>query len=157
MAGVWVTNSSTTVEAMVNPLAAALDGGFSPNRIHLLQNPEVIEEVDEFVHITESIFSAYGAEPPTIKRTSLDDEVQFDRIRSHHHEAIQQAKDRDEVVAVDITPGRKFMSAIAFATGMRYEADHVYYFYLSSIDHYGRLYPGIPRTATQLYDFTEVV
>lgn len=35
MSGVWVTNSSTTVEAMINPLTAALDGGFLPERILL--------------------------------------------------------------------------------------------------------------------------
>lgn len=157
MAGVWVTNSSTTVEAMINPLTAALDDGFEPDQVHLLETSEVRDEVDRFVQLTEDIFDAYGAEPPSFNRTGLDEEVQFERIRSHHHEAIEEAHDRGDEVAVDITPGRKFMSAIAFAAGMRYNADHVYYFYLSTTDHYGRLYPEIPRTAAQLYDFTEAV
>ena len=67
------------------------------------------------------------------------------------------ARERDAEVAVDITPGRKFMSAIAFAAGMRYDADHVYYFYVSGEEHMGAFYPEIPRTATTLYDLTEAV
>jgi hypothetical protein len=84
-----------------------------------------------------------------------DDEVEFDRIRTHIQEAIEESKERGDEVAVDITPGRKFMSAIAFAAGMRYGADHVYYFYLSSYGSYSGLYPEIPRTAVELYDFVE--
>lgn len=36
MPGVWVTNSSTTVEAMINPLTVSLNVGFIPERFHLL-------------------------------------------------------------------------------------------------------------------------
>lgn len=41
MSGVWVTNFSTTVEAMM-----ALDGDFVPGRIYLRENPAVVEEFD---------------------------------------------------------------------------------------------------------------
>ena len=58
-------------------------------------------------------------------------------------------------VAVDITPGRKLMSAIAFAVGMEYDADHVFYFYISSEEYFDLLYPEIPRSAANLYDFSE--
>ena len=37
------------------------------------------------------------------------------------------------------------------------EADHVYYFYRKSGAYYGDLYAEIPRTATELIDFTEVM
>jgi len=151
----WITNSSTNIEAMVNSINAACDEGFIPNHIYILQNPDVEEQVSEAIAHAETIIEAYGEETPEVHLTSLDDEVEFDRIRSHHEEAIEEATDRGDEVAVDITPGRKFMSAIAFAAGMRYGADHVYYFYLSSSDFHGRLYPEIPRTATNLYDFTE--
>lgn len=94
MTGVWVTNSSTTVEAMINPLTAALDGGFVPERIHLLENPEVVNEVDHFVQLTETVFTAYETDLPTVERTSLDDEVQFERIRTHHRDAIEDARNQ---------------------------------------------------------------
>lgn len=152
----WITNSSTTIEAMVNSINAACDQGFIPSDIYMLENPAVSEEVSEALAHAELVIGAYGGEPPDIHLTTLEDEVEFARIRDHHREAIGEATDRGDEVAVDITPGRKFMSAIAFATGMRYAADHVYYFYVSSTDFHGHLYPEIPRTATALYDLTEV-
>lgn len=44
---------------------------------------------------------------------------------------------------------------IIIAAGMRYDADHVFYFYLSDYGFYGGLYPEIPRTAVELIDFAE--
>ena len=120
-----------------------------------MENPEVADTVASAIDHTRTIVEAYGGDEPTFERTSVEDELEFDRIRTHVRDAIEAARERDAEVAVDITPGRKFMSAIAFAAGMRYGADHVYYFYLSSDEYYGQLYPEIPRTATNLFDLAE--
>lgn len=153
----WVTTSSTHVEAMVNSLMAACDRGFVPTQYYFLENPDVEASVQRAIEVTTAVVEAFDGPTPEITVTKIDEEVEFDRIRTHVRDAIEAANDRGDEVAVDITPGRKFMSAIAFAAGMRYGADHVFYFYLSSPQHYGRLYPEIPRTATHLYDFTEDV
>lgn len=155
MATAWITTSSTNVEAMVNSLNAACDQGFVPDELHLIENPGVTEEVDQALDLAATIISAYDGDEPDIHLTSLDSEVEFDRIRTHVRDAIERVHEADGEVAVDITPGRKFMSAIAFASGLRYDADHVFYFYLDSPAYFGRLYPDMPRTATHLYDFTE--
>ena len=157
MVQAWVTNSSTTLEAMVNPLNAACDGGFVPDRLYLLENPGVTDQVQRALDLIAEITTVYGGNEPEIRLTTLDSEVEFDRISSFFAESITEVEDDDGEVAVDITPGRKFMSAIAFAAGMRYEADHVYYFYLTSSDQYGQIYPDMPRTTTQLYDFREAL
>lgn len=155
MSKVWTTNSSTNVESMVNSVNAACDSGFLPNTVHILENPGVEPQVSQAVELITTIVEAYGDEEPEIQVNSIDEETDFDGIRDHHQGVIEAAVDRGDEVAVDITPGRKFMGAIAFATGMRYGADHVFYFYLASNRHRGRLYPEIPQTATNLYDFTE--
>ena len=142
---------------MINPLNPACDSGFVPDRLYLLENPGVTEQVQRALDLIAEITTAYGSNEPEIRLTTLDSEVEFDRISSFFAEAITEVEDYDDEVAVDITPGRKFMSAIAFAAGMRYEADHVYYFYLTSPDQYGQIYPDMPRTATQLYDFREAL
>lgn len=157
MTGVWITNSSTSLEAMLNPLTAAIEDGFAASQISILENPDVVAVTDQFIDTVDRVFRAYGHATPDIERTPLEQEVAFERIRTHHRDAIQHAKEQGHEVAVDITPGRKFMSAIAFATGMRYGADHVFYFYLESGDYYGKWFPEIPRTAVNLYDFAEVV
>ncbi len=155
MATGWITTSSTHVEAMVNSLNAACDQGFVPDELYLIENPGVTDEVERALDLAATIITAYGGDEPDIHLTSLETEVAFDRIRTHVRDAIEDVQADGGEVAVDITPGRKFMSAIAFAAGLRYGADHVYYFYLDSPSYFGRLYPEMPRTATRLYDFTE--
>lgn len=155
MSTAWITTASPNVEAMVNSLIAACDRGFVPTDIHVLENPGVTEEVERARSLASTVVQAYDGPDPEIHRTSLESEVDFDRISAHVRDAIETTHDDDGTVAVDITPGRKFMSAIAFAAGLRYGADHVYYFYLDSSAYFGRLYPDLPRTATHLYDFTE--
>jgi len=83
----------------------------------------------------------------------LDDERDFDSIVEFYQRTIDDASE-DAKVAVDVTPGRKFMTALAFQAGMRFEADHVYYLYLYSNGYYDRLYPEIPTTGVDLMDFT---
>jgi len=155
MSTAWITTSSTNIEAMVNSLNAACDQGFVPDELHLIENPGVTDEVDRALDLAATIIAAYDGEEPEIHLTSLESEVEFDRIRTHVRDAIETVHDDGGDVAVDITPGRKFMSAIAFAAGLRYDADHVFYFYLDSPEYFGRLYPDMPRTATHLYDFRE--
>lgn len=150
----WVTSASPDVEAMVNPLNAACEHGFVPDEIYILEDRGIEEKVNQAIDLIMTIITAYGEDEPEISKTPLTDEVAFDVIYTHVKDAIKEVKEKGGEVAVDITPGRKFMSAIAFAAGMRYEADHVYYFYTST-GYFKQLYPNIPRTATQLFDFTE--
>lgn len=155
MSTAWITTASTNVEAMVNSLIAACDRGFVPTTLHVVENPGVTEEVDRALDLATTAVQAYDGADPDIHLTSLEREVDFDRISDHVRTAIETTHDDDGTVAVDITPGRKFMSAISFAAGLRYGADHVFYFYVDSPTYFGRLYPDMPRTATTLYDFTE--
>lgn len=155
MTTAWITTSSTHVEAIVNGLNAACQEGYVPDELYLIENPGVTEEVDRALELAVEIITAHGGDEPAVDITTLEHETEFDRIRQHVKDAIDSVHERDGDVAVDITPGRKFMSAIAFAAGIRYGADHVYYFYLASADYLHTWYPELPRTATRLYDFTE--
>lgn len=156
MVNVWVTNGSTTLKAIANPINAACEQGFVPDRLHMLENPGVSEQVDQALDIATEIITAYGGDEPEIQLTSIDDELEFTKIQAHAKDAIDEMEDVDGEVAIDITPGRKFMSAIAFAVGMIHDADRVYYFHLKSSDYQGRSYPEIPRTEADLIDFREV-
>ena len=156
MVTAWVTNGTTTLEAIVNPINAACDDGFVPDRLYIIENPKVTDEVARAVDLATEIVDAYGGDELDIQITSIESELDFDQLYAHTKEAIEEVHEDDGEVAVDFTPGRKFMSALAFATGMRYDADHVYYFYLEDTPR-GRVYPSIPRTKSRLYDFTEVL
>lgn len=152
---VWVTNGTTRPGPVVNSLNAACEHGYLPEALHLLSNPKVADQIDPIRARSESIVEAYGGESLEVHVTNLDHETDFEDIISHYQSAISSARDEGKTVAVDVTPGRKFMSAIAFQAGFRFDADHVFYLLVESNRFYNLSYPGIPRSGTELIDFTE--
>jgi hypothetical protein len=162
MDNVWVSSGSTTVEAMVNPINAACAGdgieeAFVPDTVYFCDNPGLGDALSEATAITRTVLERYGVEEPTVEVTEIDHETDFGGIVSHFRTAIDSAAEANASVAVDVTPGRKFMSVIAFNAGTTFDADHVFYFYLTSSEYYSRVYPEIPKPAAELYDFTEVL
>lgn len=155
MSKAWITTSSPHIRAVVNPINAACHTGFVPDTVYVLENPGVEKEIALALELATEVIEAYGKSSPEINVTTIESEVEFDLIHAHIRDAIEAVKEEGGEIAVDITPGRKFMSAIAFTAGIRYGADHVYYFYLTGSDHYGQSFPDIPRSAVRLYDFTE--
>jgi len=104
----------------------------------------------------EHVVVEYGGDQPELSVTSLESETDFQGIVEHFREPMQRIKEEGGTAAIDVTPGRKFMSAIAFQAGIQFEADHVYYLYVSNNRFYGRLYPDVPNPVVELVDFQEV-
>lgn len=151
----WLTIASPTTEAVVNPLIAACDDGIVPDEIQLLSNPGLDDTVSALRPLLADVVAEYDGKT-TVTVHSLDAETQYNEIVSFFVDGIKGAQGQSASVAVDFTPGRKFMSAIAFQAGLQYDADHVFYLHLQATD-YGYSYPDIPRTNAELVDFTEVV
>lgn len=157
MTDAWLTTMSTNLEAVINPLAAACEEGFLPDELYVLENPGVSEQFDDITSMMERVVIEYGGEAPTLSVTHLDAETEFQRIVEHFQKPIAQIHEDGGTAAVDVTPGRKFMSAIAFQAGIQFDADHVFYLYIGNNQFYGRLYPDVPRPVLNLFDFTEVL
>lgn len=156
MSSYWVTTGSTNPEAVVNPLnAACTEWDYVPDEIRILGNPGVQEYLNRIRDLLDAVVRAHGGDPPRIETTSLEDETNFDAVVGHFRDAVEECGDEDEV-CIDVTPGRKFVSAIAFQAGMQLEVDYLSYLYVTSGKLFGRSYAALPRTGTQLYDFTEV-
>ena len=155
MVDVWLTTMSTNLEAVVNPLTAACEKGFVPDELHVLENPGVSEKFDDITSMMERVVIEYGGADPELSVTSLNDETDFPGIVNHFREPLTRLQNEEGTAAVDVTPGRKFMSAIAFQSGIKLHADHVYYFYIANNHFYQRLYPDIPRPEGKLIDFAE--
>lgn len=147
---------SPNVEAVANPLATACESGYVPDQIYILGNPGLSGYLDRVTSMLERIVVEYGGSTPDITVTNLDGETEFDQIVEHYRAPVLAAQETDSTAAVDVTPGRKFMSAIAFQAGIQYNADHVFYLYLSKSQFYGRIFPDVPNQAVDLIDFQEV-
>ncbi|WP_136591509.1 PDDEXK family nuclease [Salinigranum halophilum] len=148
----WVTSMSTNPESVVNPLIAACEDGYVPTAVHLLSNPTVEFQLEMITELVTMVLTAYGESDTTVEVKALSHETDFDGIIEHFYAPIREATDTDDV-AIDVTPGRKFMSAIAFQVGMKHEATHVYYNHVASTAYFGKVHSTIPRTATDLIDF----
>lgn len=157
MDSVWITNGSTSVAPIVNPLNAACHDGYLPTDIYLLENPGIEDVTGPAASMMKTIVTAHDGEEPTVRIESIDDERDFGGIVDYLTSAISAAQEADATVAVDVTPGRKFWSIISFRAGHEFEVDHLYYSHILTEEYYGTPYPNIPRTAIDLVDFTEVL
>ncbi|WP_440991581.1 hypothetical protein [Haloarchaeobius baliensis] len=151
----WVTCGTPTTPGILNPVTAACDRGYVPDEVRILSNPPVMEHVAEAKALMSEVIAAYGGDAE-IAVHELTTETDFESIVAFYRDQVEGSPADDEV-AIDVTPGRKFMSAIAFQAGIQFGADHVYYFHRKAGGYYGQYYPEIPRTATDLIDFTEVL
>jgi len=141
---------------ILNPLTAACDRGYVPDEAFVLSNPGVAEYVADATDQFEVIIEAYGGDAD-VSAHELDHETDFRDIIEFYRSTIEAARENGDTIAVDVTPGRKFMSAIAFQAGIKFDADHVFYFHRKAGGYYGQFYAEIPRTATNLIDFKEVL
>lgn len=157
MDSVWITNGSTSVAPIVNPLNAACHDGYVPSDIYLLENPGITEVTGPAASLMKTIVTAHGGDEPTVEIETIDDERDFAAIVDYVTTALQNGQEADAEIAVDVTPGRKFWSIISFRAGQKYGADHLFYSHLLTEAYYGTPYPNIPRTAFDLVDFTEVL
>jgi len=154
MVDAWLTTMSTNLEAVINPLIAACEEGFLPDELYVLENPGVGDQFDDITSMMERVVVEYGGGPGPLRDAPRDGDG-FPGIVEHFREPIAQIQ-TDGVRRRRRHPGRKFMSAIAFQAGIQFEADHVFYLYVSNNRFYGRLYPDVPRPVVELVDFQEV-
>lgn len=154
---VWITNGSTSIPPIVNPLIAACHDGYVPTDIYLLSNSAIEDVTDAATSLMKTAVTAHGGEEPSITVESVDEETDFDAIAAYLQSAIETGDDAGADVAVDISPGRRFWSVISFDTGVRYDVEHIYYSHVETEAYFGDTFPTIPRTAINLIDFTEVI
>ncbi|MEF8771993.1 hypothetical protein [Halodesulfurarchaeum sp.] len=157
MERIWITNGSTSIAPVVNPLAAACHDGYVPNTIYILENPLISKVTELVTTMMKTIVTAAGGDEPEITVEQIDDEVDFDAIISYLQDAIATGEGVDREVAVDVTPGRKFWSIISFQVGISKDVDHLFYIHLETGEYFGQVFPEIPRTAINLIDFTEEI
>ncbi|KCZ73383.1 hypothetical protein ANME2D_00449 [Candidatus Methanoperedens nitroreducens] len=155
---VWITTVGSSPFAVINTLWAACElEGYVPEKLYLVANGKVEQEVKVVNEWTKRIIEAYG-EDAIIERIHADevDFINFSRILSS---CITEEKKKGNEVAVDMTPGRKFMSAFSMSNGLAENgADRVYYLHLSDVTKYkNRPFIEIPANEQRLYDMKKVL
>ena len=156
MTRLWISPGSTTTGSVVDPLCAACEDGFVPDTLVFVQNPKVAAKMEDIAEVAEKAVGVYG-EVPEVRFENTEEETDFAGYYEVIRDTIEEAKKDGAEVAINITPGRKYMSGIAMQTGVQNGADHVFYLLIETSEYYNEVYHNIPSTASKLYDFTEEV
>lgn len=105
---VWITNGSTSIPPVVNPLMAACHDGYVPTDIYILNNPIIDDVTDAATSLMKTVVTAQGGDEPSITVETIDEETDFEAITTYLQSAIEAGADANADIAVDIFPGRRF-------------------------------------------------
>jgi len=150
----YVTTVGTSPEAVFNPLWYLVEvHGWLPDEVYLLWNEEVSEERSRVVELVERLSRAYGKEIRVHREENLmfdeSDPIAFRKLAG---KLVGRLKRDGYQVVVDITPGRKFMSALLMGAAISANADEVTYLHLDDWRKYtGKLLFEVPMVKQRLF------
>ncbi|NJE13340.1 hypothetical protein [Thermococcus sp. LS2] len=137
---VWITTVGTSPFAVFNSLWMAIVGdSYYPDKVYLLWNDKVQDNMQKVKTYIEALAKAYGR-TIAIDDTHKVDEENFRTFTETLAKIIKKEKLEGNKVAIDMTPGRKFMSAISMYLGIKgadkkFKADRVYYLHLKDLSY----------------------
>ena len=142
---VWISTVGWSPFAVINPLWAACYfewENFVPEKVVLLNNQTQDEKVKENYDLVLTwlikILNEYGTSEPVIE--SIDaNESNMKEYAHTFHEVVE--KHIQDEIAIDMTPGRKFMSGIAMWTASQPKSNIAKLYYLQL---WGQKYQNVP-------------
>lgn len=154
----YVTTVGTTPEAVFNPLWYLAEVcSWIPDEVYLLWNEDVKDELERVKKLIERLSKAYEKEI-TVK---AGEELRFEEsnpveFREKVGMLVNELSSRGEII-VDITPGRKFMSALLLGAAIVGKADEITYLHLDDWKKYiGKLLFEIPMVKQRLFTKKEL-
>lgn len=153
---VWITTAGTSPFAAINSIwAAIIHEDFKPKRIHILANDFVVKKkyLEQVVQGCEHLMNGYdlSVEIKTHEFEETDFSSYFKRLQA----LVKEEKMAGNEVAIDMTPGRKYMSAFSMYLGVgediSHKADRIYYHHLLDLSFGAYPYPLIPSNLRHLY------
>jgi hypothetical protein len=147
--------------AVINTIWQASEKGFIPDRVVLLASPtetSVQRSVRTVERYLRAVLPRFGVTNPQIEQEPINED-DFIGFREKLAEVLRSEGQRSSQVIVDTTPGRKYMSAFAFALGLKQKpkVEKVYYNHMLDMRYNDVPHPLIPRHEQKLYDFFEVL
>jgi len=137
----WISFIGSSPFAVINTIWAACKvDNYCPDKFVFLVNKKLKQEwIDAVISWVPLILSEYSSKAPAIILHEFK-ETDFSTIKDTYEELVCSFKEKGQV-AIDITPGRKYMSAIAMEAGISRNADHIYYLHLKDYRYENSPYP----------------
>jgi hypothetical protein len=146
---VLITMMGPSVWSTANSLWSAVrDHGYLPERIHILCSDST-GSCSVAAQMMAAILEDYGVRPD-IRMAEINEESVL-AVRDRVASIVEEEEKAGNVVALDVTPGRKgVVLGAMLAGGKRYE--HIFYLYITSLDNANRPYLMVPMSRQRAHD-----
>ena len=160
---VWISTVGWSPFAVINPLWAACflkEENFIPEKVILLNNKEQSEIVENNCRIVElwlnRILSEYEVDNYVIESVEVSETDMVDYFSTFKQ---VYNNNKDETIAIDMTPGRKFMSGIAMwlASQPNSNIEKLYYLQLWGQEYQNLPFIKIPLVKQKLINIRELM
>ena len=153
----WITTIGPSPFAVINTFWAAADrDDWVPDRIYLVYNDYTKEFLPGISAVMERIILEYDGDRPEIYCKCVD-ENDLAGVFKTYKGIISQERKLGNEIAIDITPGRKYMSAFSLYAGLKEGSiDKIYYIHIRGRKFMNRPYPLIPVSYCELEDIVSI-
>ncbi len=158
---VWVTTVGKSPFAVLNTIWYLVrKGEYVPERVYLIWNDLVEKEKEIVKELIRVLLESYGVNPEIIADESVKvDEDDFHNLIKTLAEIRNKELAEGNEIAVDMTPGRKFMSALSMYLGVADElikkkknVHRVYYLHLRDLRFVDKPLVLIPFSVQKCYE-----
>lgn len=154
---VWVTVVGRSRFAVINTVwSACIWDSFVPQCVHLVKNTLVEDNVKAVREWVKKILSVYGVPSPSFEEHDSDED-DMNSFADILRNVVQNVVSEGNEVAVDITPGRKFMSAFAMILGQKFRVPKLYYLHLYDPSYVDKPFVLIPFNLQKLVNLAELL
>lgn len=155
---VWITTVGSSPFAVINTMWAACElEDYVPEKVYFVYNDKTAQNLKINKKWILRLTGEYGKASSIIDLKCVEEDFQsYSRLI---HSLIFNEKKDGNTVAIDITPGRKIMSAFCMFHGLSEGgADRVYYMHLDDVKKYeGKSFIEIPAGEHKLINMKEIV
>lgn len=156
---VWVSVVGWSPMAVINTLWGACEQGIVPTHLILLASedkPEVQKSIQIVEKYARALLAQFGVPDPLIETRPIDED-DLKGFWETLKQVMVEVKNSGERIVLDITAGRKYMSALGMALGRwgSIGLEKLYYTHLHDQRYTDVPYPLIPRHQHRLYDLLE--
>ncbi len=158
---VYITLLGRSTWALLNSFYASVDEGYEPDLVHVFVEEGFLEELEKVVGGLEIIGEGFGVSPEI--ETHVISDVDFVRASREIRDILLDLLEGDNLVSIDITPGRKALVTAALLSmndlsrkeGLN--VDNVFYLAIDSVEGAAKPYYMIPFEIQDLRDMMEDV
>jgi len=164
---VWIAPVTPTRFSGINTLWAAMTqtNPFIPDCVHLINLVE--SKKTNFLKKAQTgyhqLLKNYGTDTKPIvhKVDEPETEGDYETIVKRMGEIVSKEKAKGHTIALDMTPGRKYMTAFTVDVATKHNADKIYYLHVKGVFDkrrgQGTPFPLIPSNLVTLYDLLPVL